>query len=202
MSLAEMADLAETALCGAQKLKAKNVPGRFADYLPLLRQAALIRSSPLPWPARSRDRALFYEGVNQVRHLLKTTEVWPLLPPKECPTQGNEGPRWKGVNREPGLCDGETKIGLVVIAIDRVLDGCVIPAAFNELPAVAQIQRGALRHVERLATACLRAAARQKRKAIDRPIVSRVAEHDAGRTAPETVQLPSGRQSDRAALQP
>ena len=215
MGFGEAADVAEKALAEARALRVKNVPGRFAEYLPLLRQAAPIKSSALPWPAGSRERALFYEGVTQVRHLLKAADVWPHLPPEdarhkltkalagnalpdprsdtdrqardfmvefstacvlrerglhvEMPTDDRredvraaipqvgdlllECKRPQSVNsiasslkkgrdklvgtkRRPGLCDGRKTIGLVVVAIDRILDGCVIPAAFNDLPEV------------------------------------------------------------------
>jgi hypothetical protein len=215
MGFDKAADVAEVALDAAAKLGVKNVPGRFAEYLPLLRQVAPIKSSPLPWAAGSRERALFYEGAGQVRHLLKASEVWPLLPRDEArhkltkalagnaipepasqvdrqardfmaefstawalkerglrvrmPNEGGREDVWTkvegvgellveckrpqsvtsiadklkegcdklaGTSQRAGLCDGQSKIGLVVIAIDRILDGCVVPAAFRDLPEV------------------------------------------------------------------
>jgi hypothetical protein len=80
MRFSDAANRAEAALRTAASLGVRDLPGRFAEYLPLLRQADSFNSCPLPWPEGSRERALFVEGCSQVWHLLKAGEILSGLP--------------------------------------------------------------------------------------------------------------------------
>jgi hypothetical protein len=77
----DAADLADAILKTWASLGIKGLPGRFAEYLPLLRVADTFQSCPLPWPPGTRERQLFFEGVSQVRHLLQAAEVCRELSP-------------------------------------------------------------------------------------------------------------------------
>src|ERR1019366_3548269 len=74
MKFSDAADRAEAALRAASCMGVKDLPGRFAEYLPLLREADSFSSCPLPWQEGSRERDLFVEGCSQVWHLLKAAD--------------------------------------------------------------------------------------------------------------------------------